>query len=189
MPTVECPGWKLLLALVLAGSSAAAMAEDKCRLQISNPKVDYGATTRAELLNRQVSPLLMALGKQSFTLSATCKTPTQMTLFFRGSAADASSYQLGGGGNFTLRLSSARLDGNVVGLGVVQAQGQLPQLRADSVALPPQAGVVPISNDVPIKGTTLLLQVEVDAKVSAVGSRVSDRTTFRGSGNFELLEN
>lgn len=178
----------LLTAALLALPPAYAAGADNCQMQISNPSVDYGSTTRAELLKKQVSPLMMSLGRQSVTLTATCKTPTLMTLFFRGAAADAGAYRLGNSGSFTLRLLNARLDGRTVGLGSVLMPGQPPETKADSVMLPPDAGAVPIIDDVPVKGSSLQLQVDIDASISTTGSRINDLTVLRGAGGFELIE-
>ena len=54
----------------LSLSSARAAPNDNCQMQISNTVIDYGQVTRAELLDRQVSPTAFALGKQTMTLSA-----------------------------------------------------------------------------------------------------------------------
>ncbi|MBP0596590.1 DUF1120 domain-containing protein [Herbaspirillum sp. LeCh32-8] len=178
-----CAAASLLLAPTLAHSA------DNCQMRISEANVDYGATTRAELLKKQVSPLMMGLGKRNVTLTATCKTPTLMTLFFRGSGADGNAYRLGGGGSFTLRALNARIDGRSVGLGSVVTAGMVPEQKADSLPLPPNRGVVPIQNDVPVKGVSLQIQVEISALVSSTGSRIADRTVFSGAGNFELQEN
>jgi|GEM_PF-1265787 len=161
---------------------------DRCQIQLSNVAVDFGATTRAELLARQISPLAMDAGKQSVTLTATCKEPVLMTLFFHGAAVDATSYALGSGGAFTLTASDAHLDGRAVGLGAIQVHGQVPEVKADQIALAPGVGVVPISNNLPLKGSSLSLRIEINATVSNLGSRVTDRTRFLGAGNFELLE-
>ncbi|MBO9538437.1 hypothetical protein [Herbaspirillum sp.] len=186
------PDFVLALALLAAASLTAAPARadgaDNCQMQISNPAVDYGSTTRAELLKKQVSPLAMSLGRQSVTLFATCKVPTLMTLFFHGAADNADTYRLGNGGAFTLRVLNARLDGHVVGLGSVMVPGQQPETQAESVILRPDTGAVPILNDVPVKGSSLQLQVDIDAVISTTGSRVNDLTVFRGAGNFELFE-
>lgn len=172
----------------LLGAPAAQGAEN-CQMQISNNAVDYGSTTRAELLKKRVSPLMMSLGKRSVTLNATCQVPVLMTLFFRGGGADGNTYRLGNGGSFTLTLLNAKLDGRTVGLGGVMTAGQAPEAKADSLLLQPGMGAVPILNDVPVKGSLLQVTVEIDASLSTTGSRLADRTTFRGAGNFELMEN
>ncbi|TWC71426.1 hypothetical protein [Herbaspirillum sp. SJZ099] len=177
-----------LAAILLAAPAAHASGADNCQMLISNPSVDYGATTRAELLKRQVSPLMMSLGRQSVTLTATCRVPTLMTLFFRGSAADAHAYRLGNGGAFTLRVLNARLDGRAVGLGSVLVPGQPPETQADSLVLSPNTGAVPIINDVPVRGSSLQLQIDIDAGISTTASRINDRTVLRGDGSFELVE-
>lgn len=178
----------LLTTSLLAAPFAHAASADNCQMQISTPSVDYGSTTRAELLKKQVSPLMMSLGRQSVTLTATCKTPTLMTLFFRGAAADAGAYRLGNGGSFTLRVLNARLDGRAVGLGSVLVSGQPPETKADSMMLPPDTGAVPIVNDVPVRGSSLQLQIDIDASISTTGSRINDLTVLRGAGSFELTE-
>ncbi|MCA1322982.1 hypothetical protein [Herbaspirillum sp. alder98] len=190
-PTRPVGVWPTLawLATALLISLPASAAEgDRCLLQISSSTVDYGSVTRAELLLRQVSPLKMALGKQTVTLTANCKQARLMTVFYRGNAADAGSYRLGDGGSFSLRVLSARLDGRTVGVGSVSVVGQVPETRTDSILLAPGIGAVPIVDDVPVKGSLLSLQVEIDASMHTTSSRVADRTVFRGNGNFELLE-
>jgi len=89
----------VLTAMVWQGM---ALAAGNCQLQISNRTIDYGQMTRAELLERQASPSTFSLGKQSMTLTATCRQPALITLFFRGAAADGASYRFGNGGSFTL---------------------------------------------------------------------------------------
>jgi len=96
----------VLTAMVWQGM---ALAAGNCQLQISNRTIDYGQMTRAELLERQASPSTFSLGKQSMTLTATCRQPALITLFFRGAAADGASYRFGNGGSFTLQLSGAQL--------------------------------------------------------------------------------
>lgn len=177
-----------LAAVLLAAPAVHAAGPDNCQMQISNPSVDYGDTTRAELLKKQVSPLTMSLGRQSVTLTVTCRVPTLMTLFYRGSAADANTYRLGNGGSFTLNVLNARLDGRAVGLGSVLVPEQPPETKADSVTLRPNTGAVPIINDVPVRGSSLQLQVDIDAVILTTGSRINDRTVFRGAGSFELVE-
>lgn len=180
------------LMLVVPGAllwPGAVLAADNCQLQISNQTIDYGQMTRAELLARKVSPATFSLGKQSMTLTATCRKPALITLFFRGAAADDVSYRFGYGGNFTLQLSNAHLDGKAVNLGQVKVADQMPEIMRAAIALTPNYGAVPVSNEWPLRGSSLSMNVEIEARVSAVGSRVADQTVWRGNGNFELREN
>ncbi|WP_051516381.1 hypothetical protein [Herbaspirillum sp. RV1423] len=178
-----------ILVAVLLPHAAIAAPDDNCQMQISNTVIDYGKVTRAELLERQVSPTAFALGKQSMTLSATCRQPTLMTLYFRGAAGDANNFRFGNGGSFTLSLSTAQVDGRRVKLGNVNATGQQPDNMADTAVLAPGIGVVPVVDERTVKGTNFSVQVEIDTRVSGTASRVTDQTVWRGSGSFELVEN
>ncbi len=175
----------VLTAMVWQGM---ALAAGNCQLQISNRTIDYGQMTRAELLERQASPSTFSLGKQSMTLTATCRQPALITLFFRGAAADGASYRFGNGGSFTLQLSGAQLDGKAVNLGKVKVAGQQPEIMSAAMALLPNDGAVPVSDERPVKGSNFSMNVEIEALVSAAGSRVADQTLWRGNGSFELIE-
>jgi len=176
-------------AIALTSLSTQAAPNDNCQMQISNPVIDYGQVTRAELLGRQVSPTALALGKQSMTLSVNCRQPTLMTIYFRGAAGDGNRYRFGDSGNFVLNLSLAQLDGKRVKLGNVKVVGQQPDNMAETALLPPGVGVVPVQDERTLKGTSFSVQVEIDTRVSSTASRVADRTTWRSSGSFELVEN
>lgn len=181
----------LLMCGVLAGMmwQGSVFAADNCQLQISNQTIDYGQMTRAELMERKVSPSTFSLGKQSMTLTAVCRQPALITIFFRGAAADGSSYRFGNGGNFTLQLSGAQLDGKAVNLGKVKVAGQQPEVMSAAMALLPNDGAIAVTNERPVRGNNFSMNVEVEARVSASGSRVADQTVWRGNGNFELIEN
>jgi len=175
--------------LALASWSTRAAPNDNCQMQISNTVIDYGQVTRAELLGRQVSPTAFALGKQTMTLSVNCRQPALMTIYFRGAAGDGNGYRFGNGGNFVLSLSLAQLDGKRVKLGNIRVTGQQPDNMAEAILLTPGVGIVPVQDERTLKGSSFSVQVEIDTSVSGTSSRVADRTTWRSSGSFELVEN
>ncbi len=180
-----------IVAMLIASASSHALAapNDNCQMQISNAVIDYGQVTRAELLGRQVSPTAFALGKQTMTLSVNCRQPTLMTIYFRGAAGDGNGYRFGNAGNFVLSLSLAQLDGKRVKLGNVNVTGQQPDNMAETALLSPGVGIVPVQDERTVKGSSFSVQVEIDTRVSGTASRVADRTTWRSSGSFELVEN
>lgn len=178
-----------LLATGLPPGIAAAAPNDNCQMQISHPVVDYGQITRAELLERQITPSAFSLGKQTLTLSATCRQPTLMTFYFRGSAGEANKYSFGNSGNFTLTMSMAQLDGKRVRLGHVLTPGQQPERIADSGTLVPGVGIVPVFDERAVRGTSFSVQIEIDTQIFAASSRIADKTVWRSSGSFELVEN
>lgn len=177
---------RLLPLVVLATTSTMAMA-DNCQVQISNPVVNYGPVTRTQLLERQVSPMDISLGKHSVTLSATCKQATLMTMFFRATG-EGNAYRFGNAGTFTLRLSQARLDGKTVNLGSVEAVGQPPVTPVSSALLRPGFGLAPMIDERQVKGLSFTATVEIDTRVLSTASRVPDRTEWRSTGTFELME-
>jgi hypothetical protein len=176
-----------VIALISLPTHAAP--NDNCQMQISNTVIDYGHVTRAELLGRQVSPTSFALGKQTMTLSVNCRQPALMTIYFRGAAGDGNGYRFGNGGNFVLNLSLAQLDGKRVKLGNVRVTGQQPDNIAETILLTPGVGIVPMQDERTLKGASFSVQVEINTSVSGTASRVADRTTWRSSGSFELVEN
>ncbi|TFI10429.1 MULTISPECIES: hypothetical protein [unclassified Herbaspirillum] len=177
------------VAIALASPPTLAAPNDNCQMQISNTVIDYGQVTRAELLERQVSPTAFALGKQTMTLSVNCRQPTLMTIYFRGAAGDGNGYRFGNAGNFVLNLSLAQLDGKRVKLGNVKVTGQQPDNMAEIALLTPGVGIVPVQDERTLKGASFSVQVEINTSVSGTASRVADRTTWRSSGSFELVEN
>ena len=177
------------VAIALASPPTLAAPNDNCQMQISNTVIDYGQVTRAELLERQVSPTSFALGKQTMTLSVNCRQPTLMTIYFRGAAGDGNGYRFGNAGNFVLNLSLAQLDGKRVKLGNVKVTGQQPDNMAEIALLTPGVGIVPVQDERTLKGASFSVQVEINTSVSGTASRVADRTTWRSSGSFELVEN
>ncbi|WP_157050635.1 hypothetical protein [Herbaspirillum rhizosphaerae] len=183
--------WTVALALLLPLSPAPAFAaaSDNCRLQISNPVVDYGNVTRPELMKRQISPLQMSVGKQSVTLTAVCRQPVFMSLFFRGNAADNMSYRFGNAGSFLLTVSSAQLDGKAINLGRIKVAGQNPESVSSSAPLFPNEGVIAVINELPARGSNLSLQVHIEARIPTTTNRITDQTIWRGNGTFELMEN
>lgn len=185
----RCLGVCAALVFLFSPLAVSAAPDDNCRMQISNTLIDYGQITRAELLERQVTPTALALGKQNMTLSATCRQPTLMTVFFRGAAGDGNSYRFGNAGNFTLRFSSAQIDGKPVRLGTVNIAGQQPENMGETAVLAPNMGVVAVVDERAVKGTSFSVTVEVDTKVTGTASRVKDKTVWRSSGSFEIVEN
>jgi hypothetical protein len=181
----------IVVAAMIALTSLPTLAapNDNCQLQISNTVIDYGQVTRAELLGRQISPTAFALGKQTMTLSVNCRQPTLMTIYFRGGAGDGNAYRFGNAGNFVLTLSLAQLDGKRIKLGNVKVTGQQPDNMAETALLTPGVGIVPVQDERTLKGASFSVQVEIDTNVSGTASRVADRTTWRSSGSFELVEN
>lgn len=173
----------------LSSPSTQAAPNDNCQMQISNTVIDYGQITRAELLGRQVSPTAFALGKQTMTLSVNCRQPSLMTIYFRGAAGDGNGYRFGNAGNFVLNLSLAQLDGKRVKLGNVKVTGQQPDNMMETALLSPGVGIVPVQDERTLKGASFSVQVEINTSVSGTASRVADRTTWRSSGSFELVEN
>lgn len=178
-----------ILAVVLLPLRALAAPADNCQMQISQPVIDYGLITRAQLLERQLSPTTFALGKQTMTLSATCRQPTLMTVYFRGISRGADDYSFSNSGSFTLNLSLARVDGKRVRLGNVHITGQQPERMGESVPLTPGIGIVPVVDERPVKGTSFSVQVEIDTHIFGDASRINDKTVWRSSGSFELVEN
>ncbi|MFB3305992.1 hypothetical protein [Pseudomonas sp. AMR01] len=174
--------WRLgaVLALITGGAFAA-----NCDMRLSNPEVDYGALNRGEMELRGNAPI--ALGTRQLTLTAVCRQETTFGLRFEGQRSDSTSYRFAGKGNFTIKLSSATLDGTSV---------QLAQLSGDAVGkatgasaaieLRPNEAVTAIAQNQRAVGKVFLAQIEIRTYISEAETRARDITTLEGRGALTL---
>lgn len=93
-------------------SSAAACAE--CDIQLSDAQVNYGQTTRSELLaqsgNRFSSGELRVGDARELEVMVSCDRPTPLTLQFIGPEKESDSYRFGASGRVTLVLHDVMID-------------------------------------------------------------------------------
>ncbi|WP_341892364.1 hypothetical protein [Variovorax sp. YR752] len=169
---------------VLAATPVHAQASARCDAQLSESLVDYGRTTRAQLMERQPDPARASLGKRRVTLTAVCVERTAMTLSFQGAAADDTGFRFARNDRFTLRILDAQLDGKPVRLAAsqVDATGVAP-----SPVLRPGDRMSAIDGAGLAQGQRLTVQLEIEPFVGAAATRVAGESTWEGAGRFEVL--
>lgn len=179
-------GAMLLLACLCIGAVAGAYGQN-CQVQLSQTTLDYGTLSRAAILEKQGAAPGTSLGARELTLNVLCQQPTALALVVRG-AAEQENFKLGDGGEFSMRLSDALLDGKPVNLRVSRTASKLAAESGVAVAVIPGATIELIAGGQPGRGKILSLQVHVDPKVTDAASRIRTRTTWQGNVIFTVVE-
>ena len=171
-----------LVALVFTPQALAST--DDCQLNLSQPVLDYG------LMNRAIRPDSAPernLGERRLSLSLSCPTATDLSLFYRAMAATAERFHFAERGSYQLRVRDAVLDGRSVELGLIAGAGQPPSEIASSLIWRPEHGIAPVQAGTSLQGRTLSAQVEVTAWVQEQGMHVRDAVTWEASGVFDAI--
>ncbi|WP_338582845.1 DUF1120 domain-containing protein [Pseudomonas sp. MAG733B] len=175
----------VLVPLTLFGFTPQAWSlPDDCRLDISQPVLDFGLMNRAIRLD--TTPV-RNLGERRLSLSLSCAQPADMSLFYRAMAATADRYHFAERGTYEIRVRDGVLDGRSVDLGLISAAGQSLELMASSVVWRPRHGVVPTSAGVPVQGRHFSAQLEVTAWVQEQAMQVRDVLTWETTGIFDAV--
>lgn len=173
--------------LLIWGMPWVVSASEPCRIQISQPVMDFGVFNSGQITTQAKSSNMVSLGKRLLQLSVTCDEPVRMAVTFHGIASGQNTYKMSDMGEFTLALKDARLDGAEVLLGRATQAEELP-LRVDSsVVLLPNTYVMPVSSGQLGVGRVFTVEVEIEAQVKAEVRRVRDRSFLDGDGQFEVV--
>ncbi|VVQ01853.1 hypothetical protein PS918_04242 [Pseudomonas fluorescens] len=175
----------ILAPLTFSGftSPAWSLPED-CRLNLSQPVLDYG------LMNRAIRPDLAPernLGERHTNLSLSCPQPMDMSLFYRAMAATAERFHFAERGSYRMRIHGAVLDGQSVDIGLIAGVGQSPVETGSSLIWRPAHGVVPVEAGVPLQGRHFSAQLELTAWVQDQGMPLRDTVTWDASGMFDAV--
>jgi len=170
---------RLGIACVLMGALNSALAQDECRLNVSEALLDFGLMNRAA--QRDSAPQRL-LGERRLSLTFTCPHPTDPSLFYRALAASAERWQFTEQGSYTLHASDAVLDGQAVALGLLPASGQPAIATGNSLDWRPGHGIAPVQNGTLLTGKHFSLQLSVNAWADSAATRVRDATTWEVSG-------
>jgi len=168
----------------LAFTPFAWASADDCQLNLSQPVLDYG------LMNRAIRPDSAPernLGERRLSLSLSCSTPTDMSLFYRAMAATANRFHFAERGTYQMRIRDAVLDGQSVELGLIAGVGQAPAETAAELTWRPEHGVVPVQAGTPLQGRTFSAQLELTAWVDEKGMQVRDALTWEANGVFDAV--
>jgi hypothetical protein len=177
---------RLLLATVvpLAFTPLAWASTEDCQLNLSQPVLDYGLMNRAI---RADSAAERNLGERRLSLTLTCSTPTDMSLFYRARTATANRFHFAERGTYQVRIRDAVLDGQSVELGLIAAVGQPPGQTASELVWRPEHGVAPTQGGVPLQGRTFSAQLELTAWVQEQGLQMRDAVTWEVAGVFDAV--
>lgn len=166
-----------LTALLLCAS--AVQAQDECRLDLSESRLDFG------LMNRAVAPTLAAerlLGERQLSLTLNCPQPQDMSLFYRALASGTERLRFTEGGSYQLQVHDGVLDGRAVELGLLAGQGQAPSLVGAHLSWRADHGVVPMIDGQPATGRSFSVRLQVRAWAREEAVRVRDAVTWETSG-------
>lgn len=166
--------WIVLITLASLASTSV-MASEACRMTLSPSTVDYGVSTRAELLARP-SGNDGSFGVRTVQLRIQCPAARAIRWSFAAPSSDALHYRWAPG-RLQIRIAAARLDGAPVQwqrdegeAGLLQPGDRITAWRSGSLAA----------------GRHLEVELEIEARVSDASSRVADLQRFEGLGTFQL---
>jgi len=168
----------IILTTLASLASTSVMASEACQMTLSPSAVDYGVSTRAELLARP-SGDDGSFGVRTVHLRIQCPAARAISWSFAAPSSDALHYRWAPG-RLQIRIVAARLDGAPVqwrrdvgeagAAGLLQPGDRITAWRAGSIAA----------------GRHLEVELEIEARVSDASSRVADLQRFEGHGTFQL---
>lgn len=183
MPLFRAP-W-LTAALMSIGLVANVWADDECRLNISEPVLDFGLMKR--LAQHDAAPQRL-LGERRLSLNLNCPQPADMSVFYRALAASAQRLQFTEHGTYALQVSDGVLDGQAVELGLLPAAGQAPAAVGTTLSWLPGHGVAPVQGTRVVQGKHFALHVSLSAWADVAATRVREATTWEVSGTFDTRQ-
>ncbi len=184
--TPPLTSWWLIGTFVVASmfTGAAVATDESCVVNISQPTVDYGRTTREQLFENSPNSNQALLGKRSLTLTSVCDAKVQQVLTFQGEAADESRFRFGQQGTFSLRVINAQLDGKPVRM--VASGAASNAANGTSTLLRLGNGLIPFDGPAAAAGERLTVQVEVETYVDADATRARSEESWEGGGSFNI---
>ncbi|WP_338800327.1 hypothetical protein V9L13_19825 [Pseudomonas sp. RSB 5.4] len=167
---------QIMLAWLL---SASAMASASCQMTLSPGAVDYGVSTRAQLLARPSSGDDGSFGVRRVHLRIQCPDVRSISWSFAAPSSDALHFRWPPG-RLQVRIVTVRLDGAPV-------QWQREGERAGAAdLLQPGDRIVSWRAGSIATGRHLDVELDIEARVSDASSRVADLRRFDGHGTFRL---
>lgn len=171
------------MCVLLAGLlilSEPVEANPDCTVRTGPAVIDFGNTTRGQLLAQSVQGEPLSFGLRRAQATVQCSRSGPLRLELVGSAADAGLYRFGAG-TLKVRVLSVRVDGKPVQW-LNEGLGEGPE--AD--VLRPGSRLIPALAGVGIEGQGMEVELELDARVPSAASRVSDLTRFETDLGFRL---
>ncbi|MBC3205928.1 hypothetical protein HU755_03960 [Pseudomonas sp. SWRI111] len=176
-----------LKAIALSGLSLSllmfvfpAPAHAECTVRLGPAAIDFGSTTRGQLLAQSVHSDPLSFGLRRAQAHVQCERSRLMRLELVGAAADAGHYRFGAG-TLQVRVLAVRLDGKAVQW-LSEGQGEEPDARVWR----PGVRLVPAIADAGVEGQRMEIELEFEAGVASADTRVSDLTRFDSELKFVL---
>lgn len=151
-------------------------ANPDCTVRLGPAAIDFGTTTRGQLLAQSVQGESLSFGLRRAQATVQCSRPGSLRLELIGSAADAGHYRFGAG-TLKVRVLNVRVDGRMT---------QWLIEGPDADVLRPGSRLIPALAGLGIEGQGMEIELELDARVPSAASRVSDLTRFEADLGFRL---
>jgi hypothetical protein len=158
--------------LCLLTHMAWAQARSDCSVRLGPAVVDFGRTTRGQLLAQSPPGDPLSFGLRRAQANVQCEQPGPLRLTLVAPAANAGQYRFGAG-TLSVRVLTVRVDGKAVDW---ISDGQAP--AADARTLQPGASLIPAVAGMGVEGRSLEVELELEAHVTSAATRVSDLTRF-----------
>jgi hypothetical protein len=171
------------LSVVLFGGlidAGQAFAHSGCTVRLGQPGIDFGTTTRGQLLQSPLAGDALSFGQRRVQVHVQCEQVVPLGLEFVAPVADADSFRFGAG-TLTARVIGVRVDGRAVQW-LNEGRGG----ASVSNVLRPGDFVVPAVSGATLEGRQMTVEVELEAQVKSAATRVSDVTRFESHGEFRL---
>ncbi|WP_192562838.1 hypothetical protein [Pseudomonas gozinkensis] len=153
---------------------------DACQSSLSPASVNFGAATRADLLQRMaLDGRGPGFDLRSVYLRVQCPDVRLMRWAFVAPLADPQRFRWAAG-TLQLRIVAVRLDGVAVHWRLDSGQS------VEGDLLRPGIHVVPWRADAGARGSLLEVEMELDARVDDASSRPVDPERFEGQGAFRV---
>ncbi|AXJ07705.1 hypothetical protein CFN16_27285 [Pseudomonas fluorescens] len=165
----------VLLAGLLTFMDGVAANPD-CTVRLGPAAIDFGTTTRGQLLAQSVQGESLSFGLRRAQATVQCSRPGPLRLELTGPVADAGHYRFGAG-TLGVRVLSVRVDGRPT---------QWLIEGADADVLRPGSRLIPALAGIGIEGQGMEIELELDVRVPSEASRVSDLTRLETNLGFRL---
>ncbi|MGV2292045.1 hypothetical protein AAHK20_25265 [Trinickia sp. YCB016] len=176
----------LSLALpALAGlATSKAIAAPECVLTAFDSVIDFGAI-HPPPGNREKS---FKPAPMQRTFSAICPEAAQMNVVFQGRAKSADQLQFGNNASYTVRVMSARLDGETVQMAHLQAAGAPPQgAPSGDLTLLPSDLFAPVSGQQLLSGRHLDFTLEIAPVIPVDTMHLNQQVNLDATGQLQLI--
>lgn len=153
--------------------SLSQPVDTRCALTTGSGIIDYGTLSRGQLITVPGDNKLVTPGIRTLALSVMCPYSRTMRLSLRGEHASNGDVLYGSHGSIHLILRDAQMDGQMVQMTAATSAGVLNGAPASNLSLQPGQSMVATLNGLPVKGKTLTVSMDVEARMTDADTRVT----------------